>query len=190
MTGRRLREETEVPREAPSEPSGLGGLEELAESPIVNGTATKLRVLRELQERQMTAPEVARALQMDRAGIYRHLESLWNYGLVERLESERKWVYYALTKRGRTLLTLGSGLTLAVILIGGASMCAYFIAQYLTARPAGGEGGLVDPVAPPSEPNLPFLALGISIAVTIVLALVNRFISQRWIPWRSSDSHG
>lgn len=75
------------------------------ESGLLSGSETKLKILIVLKSRRMTGAEIARALDMGRGVIHRHLQRLDDDGYVSREESSRKWVYYSLTDRGRDLLT-------------------------------------------------------------------------------------
>lgn len=78
-------------------------MEDLLEA--VGGPSTKLQILRAIQERPKTGAEIARALDMDRSTIYRHMDDLAEGGLIQRRETNRKWVYVKLTPKGERTST-------------------------------------------------------------------------------------
>lgn len=65
---------------------------------------TRLDILKLLDQRQMTVSELGRALNLNKATCFEHLTKLVEAGLVNKLEDDRKWVYYALTWKGRRIL--------------------------------------------------------------------------------------
>lgn len=65
--------------------------------PSYKPSRAKLAVLTQLSLRPMTVSEMGRRLTIDKAAAYRHLRVLVKAGLVERLTSNRKWVYYKLS---------------------------------------------------------------------------------------------
>lgn len=65
---------------------------------------TRLNILKNLDERQKTISELAKKLDLNKATIYEHLYLLQEVGLVEKKNSENKWVYYKLTWKGIDLL--------------------------------------------------------------------------------------
>ncbi|HWG90947.1 MAG TPA: winged helix-turn-helix domain-containing protein [Candidatus Thermoplasmatota archaeon] len=65
---------------------------------------TRLDILKLLDTRQMTVSEIGRALDLNKATCFEHLTKLVEAGLVNKLEDDRKWVYYQLTWTGRRIL--------------------------------------------------------------------------------------
>ncbi len=65
---------------------------------------TKKNILKSLKERNKTLSELSRELGISKSSIHRHLNSLKNWGLVERISNGNKFVYYKLTERGREIL--------------------------------------------------------------------------------------
>jgi DNA-binding transcriptional ArsR family regulator len=65
---------------------------------------SRIDVLKKLDERQMTLSELAKELEKSKPAVLKHLTKLVDAGLVKKLDDERKWVYYALTFRGKNLL--------------------------------------------------------------------------------------
>jgi len=66
---------------------------------------TRVKILKALEERRMTASELSRLLKKHVTTISEHLEILRKSNLVERIERPgRKWVYYKLTREGKKVL--------------------------------------------------------------------------------------
>ena len=65
---------------------------------------TRLEILKELDERKKTVTELSRIMDLNKATIYEHLNILNMVGLVSKIDSSNKWVYYKLTWRGADLL--------------------------------------------------------------------------------------
>ncbi len=66
---------------------------------------TRADILKALDNRPMTASELSRKLDKHVTTISEHLQNLDNSNLVERVERPgRKWVYYRLTKPGRSVI--------------------------------------------------------------------------------------
>ncbi|HEX9708828.1 MAG TPA: winged helix-turn-helix domain-containing protein [Candidatus Thermoplasmatota archaeon] len=64
----------------------------------------RVRVLRVLEEHQMTGTEVASRLAMSKSTAFKELSRLEGAGLTARVEGNRKWVYYRLTETARRIL--------------------------------------------------------------------------------------
>ena len=65
---------------------------------------TRLEILKNLDERKKTVTELSRLMDLNKATVYEHLSILNNVGLVTKVESINKWVYYRLTWKGTDLL--------------------------------------------------------------------------------------
>lgn len=65
---------------------------------------TRLTILKSLDHRQKTVTELSKELRHTKSGIHRHLQKLIDVNLIKREESERKWIYYSLTFKGKNLL--------------------------------------------------------------------------------------
>ncbi|OIO24999.1 hypothetical protein AUJ14_05155 [Candidatus Micrarchaeota archaeon CG1_02_55_22] len=100
---------------------------------------TRIAALKALDERRKTASELAKELALTVQSVSEHLDKLAEAGLVERAESERKWVYYSLTDSGRAVLHPGSARGFWVLL--GISILAFAAAlsrpatDYFTPQP-------------------------------------------------------
>jgi ArsR family transcriptional regulator, arsenate/arsenite/antimonite-responsive transcriptional repressor len=95
---------------------------------------TRLDILKALDERQKTVTELAKQLDLNKATVFEHLEKLAAVNLIQKLEDERKWVYWQLTWTGRRLLhpetiTLALALSSAV-----ASALTALVAAFLWMR--------------------------------------------------------
>jgi DNA-binding transcriptional ArsR family regulator len=60
---------------------------------------TRLEILRNLRQRQMTLSDLARALEFCKSTIHEHLKRLLEAGLIYRITG-RKWIYYRLSRKG------------------------------------------------------------------------------------------
>jgi DNA-binding transcriptional ArsR family regulator len=66
---------------------------------------SRREILRALAERRMTGAELAARLQLGKPAVSEHLKKLVESQLIERFDDdERRWVYYGLTARGRSIL--------------------------------------------------------------------------------------
>jgi len=64
----------------------------------------RIRVLRALEERNMTGTEVASRLALSKSTAFKELSRLEEAQLIARVEGNRKWVYYRLTEMARRIL--------------------------------------------------------------------------------------
>ena len=76
---------------------------------------TRLDILKALDVRQKTVTELARELDLNKATVFEHLEKLSQVELIQKLEDDRKWVYWQLSWKGRRLLH-PEKITLALLL--------------------------------------------------------------------------
>jgi len=91
----------------PSEPVGGPLLDKITldrEAFKALASDTRLDILKSLDQRQKTVTELSRELDLNKATVFEHLEKLTQVELVQKLEDERKWVYYQLTWKGRRIL--------------------------------------------------------------------------------------
>lgn len=95
---------------------------------------TRLDILKALDVRQKTVTELAKELDLNKATVFEHLEKLAAVNLIQKLEDERKWVYWQLTWTGRRLLHPET-ITLALVLSSaGASLVTALVAAFLWLR--------------------------------------------------------
>lgn len=92
---------------------------------------TRLDILKALDVRQKTVTELAKELGLNKATVFEHLEKLAAVGLIQKLEDDRKWVYWQLSWTGRRLLH-PEKITLAVLLsTAGGSLVTAVVAAWL-----------------------------------------------------------
>jgi DNA-binding transcriptional ArsR family regulator len=84
---------------------------------------TRLQLMKLLDRRPMTVSELSRETTLNKATLLEHLEKLSAASLAERLEDERKWVYYQLTWRGKRILH-PEKITIALMLSTGMATLA------------------------------------------------------------------
>lgn len=65
---------------------------------------TRITIIKLLEERRHMPSELARKLGKSPSTIVEHLRKLEEYGLVRRICSKNKWVYYELTPEGKKLV--------------------------------------------------------------------------------------
>lgn len=80
-------------------------------------SATRLTVLKALDERRKTLTELSRDLDLNKATVHEHLGLLLAAGLVRKRDDEgRKWIYYELTWTGQRILRPEATTTFNVLL--------------------------------------------------------------------------
>lgn len=100
---------------------------------------TRLDILKALDVRQKTVTELAKELELNKATVFEHLEKLAEVGLIQKLEDERKWVYWQLSWTGRRLLH-PEKITLAILLsTAGGALVTAIAAVWLWSQSAIGE---------------------------------------------------
>ena len=65
---------------------------------------TRVKILKLLDNKQMTPSDIAYELKMSLPTVGEHLKALVDADLVDREETTRKWKYYSLTQKSRMLL--------------------------------------------------------------------------------------
>ncbi len=98
----------------------------------------RIAILKSLDARRKTASELSHELGTTVQGISEHLHSLQQAGLVERQESERKWVYYKLTEKGSAVLHPDSKKFWVLIALSLLAFSAYFFTPMTE-----GSGGII-----------------------------------------------
>ena len=64
----------------------------------------RIEILKNLDRKQMTVSDLSRQLAVSKSTVHKHLERLTEVGLITKLEDERKWVYYRITRKGTKIL--------------------------------------------------------------------------------------
>lgn len=87
-------------------------------------SGVRVEILKRLDARRETVTDLSNLMSLSKPTLLEHLEKLQNAGLVKRVDEGRKWIYYALSDKGRKILhpervaitlALGSAGTLAAI---------------------------------------------------------------------------
>ncbi len=65
---------------------------------------TRLEILKVLSERNLTLSEISEELDLKPATIKEHLKKLLNSDLISKEDTDRKWKYYSLTKKGKKVV--------------------------------------------------------------------------------------
>jgi DNA-binding transcriptional ArsR family regulator len=116
---------------------------------------TRLDILKALDVRQKTVTELAKELELNKATVFEHLEKLASVDLIQKLEDDRKWVYWQLTWRGRRLLHPET-ITLALALSSAAaSLVTALVTFYVWLRSAVPRAN-AGPAAAPAPSPPPF----------------------------------
>ena len=79
-------------------------------------SATRLTVLKALDERRKTLTELAHELSLNKATVHEHLGLLLAAGLIRKRDEGRKWIYYELTWTGQGILRPEATTTFNVLL--------------------------------------------------------------------------
>jgi DNA-binding transcriptional ArsR family regulator len=77
---------------------------------------TRLDILHALDARRKTGSEMARELELNKATVHEHLQTLAAAGLVTKKDEGRKWVYWELSWEGSKLMNPGQGAVFSVLL--------------------------------------------------------------------------
>ncbi len=64
----------------------------------------RVEILKQLEGHRMTVTDLSHAMGLAKPTLLEHLDRLVAAGLINRVDEGRKWIYYDLTKRGRTIL--------------------------------------------------------------------------------------
>ncbi len=64
----------------------------------------RVEILKQLGSHRMTVTDLSHSMSLAKPTLLEHLDRLVTAGLVSKVDEGRKWIYYELTKRGRTIL--------------------------------------------------------------------------------------
>ena len=81
------------------------------------GAESRINILKSLTKRRKTQSELAQELGLSPPTVLEHLNQLVDAGLIEKFEEGRKWKYYALTKKGKGLVSPSGAPVHAVLLL-------------------------------------------------------------------------
>ncbi len=108
----------------------------------VFSSPSRVRILKYLGERRFTASELSKLLNLSVPTVLYHLSLLERAGLVRKIPSGSKWIYYELTESGQNFLRNGVVKILAVLLVLIFLLMKHDTAE--KAKPLGGGLGLAD----------------------------------------------
>lgn len=77
---------------------------------------SRVLMLKELAKKRCTASELSKTLGISVQAASEHLENLRVAGLVERVDEGRKWIYFALTEKGKAVVQPEGGKRLWIML--------------------------------------------------------------------------
>lgn len=107
-----------------------------AESFKALSSDTRVQLLKHLDEDRLTLTNLAKKMDLAKATVSSHLESLENAGLIRRIDEGRKWIYYSLTRKGKAVLHPESekvgvilALSVGLSLIGLASLLIWVVGE-------------------------------------------------------------
>ena len=101
---------------------------------------TRLDILRSLQPMRRTVSQLAEALQIDKAAVYRHLKKMEEGELVKKYE-DHGFVYYGLTSKARDLMSPNENTRIVILLSSTWIFVAAVVVMLLFAFASQGLGG-------------------------------------------------
>ena len=131
---------------------------------------TRLEILKELDERKKTVTELSRIMDLNKATIYEHLNILNLVGLVAKIDSSNKWVYYKLTWRGTDLLHPEKKRVAIVLCLALSFLITGIISSLVYMRQAAYDYARLDIVNMESSPNT------YQVSSSIIPSINNQFL--------------
>lgn len=93
---------------------------------------TKTSVMKSLLVRNKTSAELSRELSLAPSTMAQHMKELELIGLVERINSENKWIYYKLTQTGKDVIKPRVPMKITILLSAGLLMIAGSFAGFIS----------------------------------------------------------
>ncbi len=153
----------------------------------------RIEILKSLSKRRKMPSELSRELNLAAPTILEHLSILEEAGLVSRIETGRKWIYYDLTEKGKVIikpkypvnfvlvLTLGIILSIAGLFRYFFNSATVFVAAAQTTATAGkateNATNVTTPIQYASQPDylmIILLAVGAILIVVGIYKMVRR----------------
>lgn len=136
----------------------------------------RLRALRHLRLRPMTAAELGKSLKLSKSSAHFHLMALSTAGFVRRTDSGRLWVYYELTPSGEAIASKDHARILLVLHAMLATATALLLAAIVRVprpSPTHEVPWSVDDIGAPAptyalDPAGVLLLVGLVVAVAVV----------------------
>ncbi len=108
---------------------------------------TRTGIIKLLQQRNHTLTEISKKLSLAAPTIKQHLAVLQGAELIQELDEGRKWKYYSLTRKGKTLFSPESSASIMIVLAVSIFALCGMVYSFLSM--AGSQAGLLASVAMP-----------------------------------------
>ncbi len=92
---------------------------------------TRTRILKHLKERNYTLSELAKKLGLSSPAVKEHMDLLAGTGLVQLNDEGRKWKYYALTRKGKSLTGSEENKTTFLVILAASTIALMGILMLL-----------------------------------------------------------
>jgi DNA-binding HxlR family transcriptional regulator len=98
---------------------------------------SKVGILKKLEQRKKTPSELSKELRLAPSTTAEHLKHLESSGLVNRVETGHKWIYYELSANGRNIIKPKQPvqfmliLTLGILMVAGSSVQLFYTSGYM-----------------------------------------------------------
>lgn len=86
---------------------------------------TRLKMLKSLSNRKKMPSELQKEMMLSSSTVVEHLKNLESAGLIKRIETGHKWVYYELTEKGTSIVCPSTPIKFILALAAGAAMAAF-----------------------------------------------------------------
>ena len=93
---------------------------------------SRKNLLKSLKARKKMPSELSKETGLSPSTIVGHLQSLQTAGLIRRVETGHKWVYYELTDKGSNIVQPKVPMQFALALLLGVAMTAFGFLRYLS----------------------------------------------------------
>lgn len=97
---------------------------------------TRRKIIKELSKGSRTPSDLSKILNKNKSTIVEHLSKLKDVGLVEKIRKPgRKWIFYALTERGKDIVSLRTNKIIVILIITFLSLVGSVLSLYNYLRP-------------------------------------------------------
>ena len=96
---------------------------------------SRKNLLKSLKARKKMPSELSKETGLSPSTVVGHLQSLQTAGLIRRVETGHKWVYYELTDKGSNIVQPKVPMQFALTLLLGIAITAYGFLKYLSFGP-------------------------------------------------------
>ena len=150
---------------------------------------TRVKILKLLLKSKLTQTDLAESLGLTIPSVKEHLDFLVNSGLIERLEEGRKWKYYQVTNKTKSLFNseyYKFVITLGVFVISAGLSIIISLqksATFIMEKSEGIIGGQIEETIPGQATDEPSMILFLFFMI-IVISLIFTIIF--WIKYRQS----